>query len=245
MASPPTVPVTVDVSLAEVVQGLFEIGGLLSYRDRAVVFEYQTRGLPWQPSEVTTVRMPLDELQEVELRRRMVDAAIVVRPRRLAALKDVPGARQGEVVFKVKMENRDRATDYVSHVRLMLTGADLGAQTSIPFKLPDVGMREISGEVYVEDETFLVFAVEDALIGEFDRERQVIKVELRALDDLYLERGTFSDRLCIRPKKRDLLQVMPGKHERELKLKLRKKYRDEAARLVDGVKWLQAKAQEE
>jgi len=109
--------------------------------------------------------------------------------------------------------------------------------TSIPFQLPDInlGLTEISGMVYLEEE-FLVFEVETALLGEFGEEEQVIKVEPSALETIRLEHGVFRDRLCIRPKKREFLRVMPGTYKEELKLKVWRKYRAAVEQLVDEIR---------
>ena len=103
-----------------------------------------------------------------------------------------------------------------------------------PFDLPDIGLREISGTLSVDDE-FLVFRVQDALIGEFDKEHFVIKVELRALQAVRFDRGIIRDRMCIRPKKRDLLAAMPGQYAEELQLKMWNIYRKDAEQLVEEV----------
>ena len=68
------------------------------------------------------------------------------------------------------------------------------------------------------------------------KERQVIKVEPRALEEIYFNRGVFGDRLCLRPKKYDLLTAMPGTHDEEVKLKLRRRYRKDAEQLVYEVR---------
>ena len=106
---------------------------------------------------------------------------------------------------------------------------------SIPFQLPDEGLREISGSVYL-DEDYLVFEVQDALMGEFDIDRQVIKIEPAALVAVRLDPGIIQDKLCIRPKKRDLFKVMPGTHYEELRLKIWSKYRGQAEQLVEEVR---------
>ena len=108
--------------------------------------------------------------------------------------------------------------------------------SSIPFQLPDIhgGFTEIKGLLYL-DEEFLVLEIETALIGEFNKKQQVIKVEPAALADIRLERGVIKDRLCIRPKRRELLEVTPGKYLGELQLKLWRKYRERAEQLVAQV----------
>lgn len=106
--------------------------------------------------------------------------------------------------------------------------------SGIPFQLPDVGLREISGRLYL-DEDFLVFDVEDALAGEFDKEVHVIKVDPGALGDIRLERGIVRDRLFIRPRKSDLLRAMPGQYGVELPLRIWRKHRQTVLQLMDEI----------
>ena len=105
--------------------------------------------------------------------------------------------------------------------------------SSIPFSLPDInaGFTEIKGLVHLDDE-FIVLEVETALLGEFNKDQQVIKVELAALKDIRLDRGLFRDRLCLRPKKPDLLEAVPGKHLGEVQLKIWSIHRSRAEALV-------------
>ncbi len=103
---------------------------------------------------------------------------------------------------------------------------------SIPFKLPDVGFNEVSGYLYFEDE-FLVFDVSSSFLGEFSEEEQTIKIEPAAIEDVELKKGVFKDKLCVRPKKVDLLKAIPGSFEEEVQLRIARKHRDKAERLID------------
>lgn len=105
---------------------------------------------------------------------------------------------------------------------------------SIPFTLPDDGFTEVNGTIYLDAE-FLVFEVVTALLGEFDKEHQVIKIEPSALEYIYLDEGIFRDKLVIRPKKRDLLTAMPGTYVEALTLKIWNKHRTQAEQLVTDV----------
>lgn len=111
---------------------------------------------------------------------------------------------------------------------------NLGSITmnSIPFKLPDVGLYEIEGYLYFEED-FLVFDVEKSLFGEFEADEQTIKVEPSAIEEMEFKKGVFKDKLCIRPKKHDLLKAMPGSFKEELKLSLSRKQRDKVYQLID------------
>lgn len=106
----------------------------------------------------------------------------------------------------------------------------------IPFKLPDIagGLREGKGLLFLDDE-FLVFEVSTALLGEFAADSAVIKIEPAALEEIRLERRLFFDRLYVRPKKGDLLEAMPGRHDFEVELRVRRRYRPDLERLLVDV----------
>lgn len=105
------------------------------------------------------------------------------------------------------------------------------------FQLPDLdaGFTEVSGVLYLDDE-FLVFEIETALLGEFDKEQQVIKIEPAALKDIRLDRGIVRDKLCIRPKTDALLKALPGDHLGEVQLKVWSTNRRQAEQLVEVVR---------
>lgn len=108
---------------------------------------------------------------------------------------------------------------------------------SVPFLIPEVhaGFSEATGVLRLEDE-FLVFHVQTETLGMFKQDAETIKIEISALYDVRHERGVFKDKLFIRPKKQQLLDVMPGKHGIEVQLKIKRKHRTTALILVDTVR---------
>lgn len=101
----------------------------------------------------------------------------------------------------------------------------------VPFSLPDVGLREIRGVVFVE-EGFFVLRIEDSFIGVADSKTHVIKMLPTAVDDVYVRRGLASDRLIIRPKRSELLDIVPGQHASALELKVKKKHAADLERVL-------------
>ena len=108
---------------------------------------------------------------------------------------------------------------------------------SIPFTLPELngGLTEITGRMYQEEE-FIVFDVEEAFLGEFGKEGQTIKIEPAAIRHIELDEGIFKDKIRIRPKKPDLLDVLPGKYQGEVAFSIWRKYRDDAEEVVEWAK---------
>jgi len=102
----------------------------------------------------------------------------------------------------------------------------------IPFKLPDDGLRELKGLVYI-DEGYLIVKVESALFGLLDKDEETVKIEPGALEDLQIKRGTFKDRLVIKPLGVELLDAIPGDHVDEVILKVSRKRRAKLEDLVE------------
>ncbi|PIQ62695.1 MAG: hypothetical protein COV99_05320 [Bacteroidetes bacterium CG12_big_fil_rev_8_21_14_0_65_60_17] len=105
--------------------------------------------------------------------------------------------------------------------------------TTLKFKLPDLhaGLTEVRGAAWFEDE-FLVLEIETALMGEFSKEHKTVKIEPSALASIGFERHMLRDRIILRPKKRDLLDAVPGNHLGELVLRTKRKDRSHAEEFV-------------
>jgi len=219
-------------------RGIFEIEGLISYTDGALMIEYQPQELFSHGGQVKTVELSLDVLRDVKYRSGISGATITLRPKRLSAFQDIPIASKAQIVLKVKRRDRRDADALVAHIRRSISDVEpteassaLGPAT-IPFRGPDSGLRETKGHIFLEDQAFLVLEVEDAIAGEFDTRRQTIKVAPRALQSIRIDERPFRDRIYIRPKGRDLLDAMPGSHKDEIELLIRRKYRDEVEQLI-------------
>lgn len=228
-----SIPVSVEVDVSDILQGIFEIEGLLTYADEVLTIEYQRKELFSRSSNVSTLDLSLDTLREVILKKGIPGPKLILRPRRLSAFTDVPISSNAEIVLKVKWSNRKEAEALVAQVQRALQFRSQTADPSrILFRAADVGLREIKGALYLEDDEFLVIDIENALVGEFDTKRQLIKVAPRALKEVRLEERRFRDRLYVRPNGPDLLEAMPGSHVVELELKIHPKYREHVDRLL-------------
>lgn len=105
----------------------------------------------------------------------------------------------------------------------------------IPFTLPDVGLREVRGSVYLT-ESFLILELEDSLLGEWDKDLTTIEIEPAVLAEIRLDRRLFRDRLVLRPTSRTLLDAVPGNHAREVALEIWRWRRDDVIRLISEVR---------
>jgi hypothetical protein len=228
-----SIPISVEVSFNDVMRGIFEIEGLLNYAEETLTIEYQTKELLSRTSSVATVDLSLDALREIVYKQRIIGASIILRPRRLSAFEEVPLSTNAQIVLLVKRADRKEAEALVSHVQRVITYRNTPVDASpIPFRVPDVGLRKIKGTLYLEHDEFLVFNVENALIGHIDSKRELIKIAPRALKNVRLDERRSHDRLYIQPKSPNLLEAMPGSYKDELELKVDRKYRNHVERLV-------------
>lgn len=104
----------------------------------------------------------------------------------------------------------------------------------IPFKLPDDGFTELRGTVRADDE-FVILHLETSFMGEFNKKQRVVKIEHEALEDAYLKKGLFRDRICLVPKAEELLKAIPGSHIGELVLKTSRRNRADAEDLIETI----------
>lgn len=104
----------------------------------------------------------------------------------------------------------------------------------IPFTLPEEGLREVTGFVHFDGE-FLVLDVRSKLLGLLDEQRDTIKVALTAIRSVRVKQGLVRDRIVIRPRGFDLLEAVPGEHDREVALRTKRRHRDRVGDLVDDV----------
>ena len=115
----------------------------------------------------------------------------------------------------------------------------------IPFSLPDEGLDEIEGFVWIDDGC-LVIDLESKFLGLIKRDRKTIKVVPTALHDVTLATGLIRDKLRILPKRLDLLEAMPGKNPREVVLRVNRKHRPWAEDLVDELReWIEEAEEED
>ncbi|MCG8606172.1 hypothetical protein MJD09_14445 [bacterium] len=234
-----SVPVFVDVSPSELKQSIFKIEGVLSYADQTVTFEYRTRDKRFQTSAVKTFQLHLDALREVNLKRRMLGSMIILCPRRFAVLDQVPWTSTDEIVLLVRRQHRERAAVWTSQLQLVLSETNARKSSSIPFQLPDTkhGLKEHKGLLYLE-EGFIVFEVGSGLTGGYKKERQIIKVELCAVETMRLGWGLLRDRLHVSIFRSNFLTMMSGKYKEEVKLKIRKRHLGATKQLINEVKQL-------
>ncbi len=104
---------------------------------------------------------------------------------------------------------------------------------SIKFVIKGVhhGLARANGVIYLEDE-YLVFKFRVKTLKLIKQDPETVKIALGALWGMHLKKGIRGDWLYIRPRGTELLRVMPGRHREEVRLRIRRKYRDQVKDLI-------------
>ncbi len=111
---------------------------------------------------------------------------------------------------------------------------------SLPVTIEEVhgGLSNASGTLYLTDD-FLVLSVQVAFLSMWKQKPLTVKIAPEALHSVRYKRGLFKDKMFVRPWKPALLDAVPGKHEGEIALQVKKSFRHEAEALVEEVDyWL-------
>ena len=230
------IEVVIEVSAADVLDGVSEIHGSLGHNEEDVVLTYYKKKLLGGFTDEETVVLPLKDVQDVKLKKGPVNTRILVFPKRLSMIEHIPGVHSDKLKFQVKRADRKYAEPFLASLRSAIFDATEEGLDSVPFKLEDtnMGLTENSGLLYM-DEEFLVFDMQSGLKGVTRPERHQVKIDPKAISSIRLKHGTTKDILLIKPKKTKLLQVIPGDHKHEVKLKIKKKHRMAAERIVQRV----------
>ncbi|MBO6574125.1 MAG: hypothetical protein JJ896_01810 [Rhodothermales bacterium] len=104
--------------------------------------------------------------------------------------------------------------------------------TPIPFSLPDDGFTERKGSVRLID-GYVEIRLQTSLMGEFNKEERIFKIEAATLEDAHLTTGWFKDKICLAPKNDELFEGLPGFLEGEVKLSVWRKHRQAGLQLID------------
>ena len=117
----------------------------------------------------------------------------------------------------------------------MLTGTQ-----QIPFSNDDVysGLAKLDGILTVsKDHLALEFQTQDAVFGVMKSKPRVLKIPLLELSAFKYKRNLFTSRIIFRVTKLNLIRDFPKSEQGEVKLKIKRKYKEEARRIESFVNY--------
>lgn len=132
-----SLPFTIDASTDDLMEGVFEITGLLRVEDDGFILEFRRSGfdisglghvgknrpgdlhLSGRPA-VESVAFTLDDLRDIQLKWGVFSAKIVLHARSLTVFADVPGAAGDRLVLDLPKASRGPAATLVPLLRIAL-----------------------------------------------------------------------------------------------------------------------------
>lgn len=125
-----TVPFSIGTTVEDMMTHV-TARGVVRLEDDGVVVEYQENRrdmatMETDRSPVRTVRIPLDQIESMEVGRRWPwGSRLVIRTRSLSTLEGVPGVDGNEARVRIRRRDHDRARELCVSTSLLLTGEDI------------------------------------------------------------------------------------------------------------------------
>ena len=110
---------SVPFSIPRLYGGLAECHGMLRGEGDSLIVEYQTQDCLWGvfKRRPRSVRVPLAQLESVELRRRGWfgrKGVLVIKAKSMLPIAGLPGSRQGQVELAIAPKDREAAEQFVA-----------------------------------------------------------------------------------------------------------------------------------
>lgn len=122
MLEPLSVPVKLSPTTSDIIsKDIIEIDGLLAYRDGALTLEYRTLSMSMGKSSVQLVRIALQDLREIVMKKQLLKWTITVRPTEMSIIEGIPGAENHSLNMKVDRKFHEDGERLVSFVGLELS----------------------------------------------------------------------------------------------------------------------------
>ena len=231
MRSSDTVPISIEVSISDMIGGVFEIKGSLAILQDRLILRYAGVGIFGGSRKRTEVELGHDDVRQVVLKERPWGLRIVIYPKRLTAFAELPGESHDRVVLRAKRRYRTQLRQALAWFTEELRDREEYDIPGIPFSLPDAGVSEVKGVLYSESDQ-LILEVVSGLPGVTRSRTRRVEVSIEAIDHLGFEKGIRRDSIVLDCSE-DLLDVIPGRHAGELRMSVSRRHRQDAELLVN------------
>ncbi|MGI9175192.1 MAG: hypothetical protein ACR2GR_07735 [Rhodothermales bacterium] len=95
--------------------------GLVRFETGVLNLEFKAWSWMEFSKKVRTVRVSVRDLEDVEFKRSLLGACVIVRARSLSAVDQIPGTRRGEVRLKFARKHREAARRLGSSLALFIS----------------------------------------------------------------------------------------------------------------------------
>ncbi len=137
------------------------------------------------------------------------------------------------------MDSLQKALACSSIFQLLISTVQmLVSQIRLPIAMSEVysGFAEANGLMYVAKDTLIIeFLVKDAFIGVVKSKPKRIHLPFKEIVSIEYKRNIFISRVLLRVASIDYMDSIPGDHKGEIKLKVKRKDKELALRLVSHI----------
>lgn len=228
-----TIPITIEVSLSDMFNGVFEIKGSLSILQDRLVLRYAEVGISGSVKDQTEVELGHDDVRDVVLKKRPWGVRILIHPKRLTAFRELPGDSHDRIVLRAKRRYRARLREVLARFTEELRDREEYDIPGLPFSLPDAGVSEVKGVLYLESD-HIILEVVSGLPGVTESQTMRVRIALEAIDALGFENGVIKDSIFL-DSSEEILEVIPGRHTGQLRMRVRRRHRQDSELLVKVV----------
>ncbi len=184
-----SIPVKLAPTATDIISSsIIEIDGLLAYRDRSLILEYRTMNTSLGKNPARVVRLRLEDLAEISIRKQFFKMTMVIRPREMSLLEGVPGAQNHTLELKLERKYHEDGERLVSLVALELSQLNLERiAPELYGEIPDASANPPAGlraELRAEGRL-----LPDVQSGNVD-ERDAVAAALRRINDAWLDGRT-------------------------------------------------------
>jgi hypothetical protein len=102
--------------------GFAEVHGLMHLESNSLILEFQIQDsiLNVLRSEVREVHIPLEAIESISYKQGWLRSKFIIKTYKVRTLKDVPSSDKGEVILRIKRQDRKKAARLASDLKLKL-----------------------------------------------------------------------------------------------------------------------------
>ena len=223
-----SVPARLEPAVNDFWEGTFGLEGTLLFDGETLSYKYRKTRLMRGKSDPETWEIDVGDLRAIDLK----PFRVVIAPKRMHRLDALPGHHASKIKFKIKYGDRAAAMELVDAINERITEDQEVEFAGVPFRMEDIGARDVWGVLYVEP-GLLVVDVSIGMPGVTARNSHVVKLGPGAIASVtHTKRTVGRDRLVVRVADEKKIEHLPFASHDTLTLKVRGRHRDELESIV-------------
>lgn len=223
-----SVPAKLEPAVNDFWEGTFGFDGTLIFDGESLSYRYRKSRVMGGKSSPESWEIGVGDLRAIALK----TFSVVVAPKRMHKLDDLPGHHASRVKFRIKYGDRPSARALVDAINERLSEDQEVEFAGVPFRMADLGAKDVWGVLYVEPD-LLVVDVSIGMPGVTARNSHVVKLGPGAIASVtHTKRAIGRDRLVVRVVDERKIEHLPFAQHDTLTLKVSRRHREELESIV-------------